>query len=257
MVAKRILVTRPEAQSEPLLKAIAEQGDMPIALPLLKIESIDAAADQVAKQTVIDKVVALANYQHVIFISTNAVQSAWYWIDQYWPQLPVKQTWYAVGQATAKEIQKLHLKVEQAGTAMNSESLLSHQYLQRLDHQKVLIVRGVGGREHLKSVLQARGAQVDYCEVYQRQGVCYDKGVFANILASGVDILTATSAETIQRLLDQAMMDGKQGETLQIPLVIPGQRLVDFAEELGFTHIIKAENAGLQAMLKALKQKKQ
>ncbi|NRB37812.1 MAG: uroporphyrinogen-III synthase [Pseudomonadales bacterium] len=249
---KRILVTRPESQSGPLIKAIAAQGDCPIALPLLVIEAIDGDSPAIELQAIIDKVINLANYQHVIFISTNAVQFSWRWIDQYWPQLPVQQTWYAIGRATAAEIENLDVDVQQSGISMNSEALLSHPLLQQLSSQRVLIVRGQGGREHLKAQLQHRGAQVDYCEVYKRQAVVHKKGILEKMLIDGIDILTLSSAETIQRLLDQAMMDSKQGEILQIPVIVPGRRLFKVATELGFKHIIEAENAGLQAMLKAI-----
>ena len=235
------------------MAAITQQGNIAIALPLLAIAPVDDGADSELKQAVIDKVIDLALYQHVIFISTNAVQCAWHWIDRYWPQLPIAQSWYAIGKATAAEITRLDISVKQAGAAMNSDALLSHADLQNLQQQKVLIVRGQGGREHLKTVLQSRGAQVDYCEVYKRHGVSHEKGVLAAILAEGLDFLTVSSAETIQRLLDQAMIDAIQGEILQIPIVVPGSRLFDVARSSGFTQIVQADNAGLQEMLKALK----
>lgn len=252
----RILVTRPDAQSGPLIEAIQAQGDVAIALPLLKITPIAVEAANAESQAIINRIVNLAQYQHVIYISTNAVKCAWSWIDQYWPQLPAQQTWYAIGQATAAQISALDVPVEQAGVAMNSESLLAHPQLQVLDNQKVLIMRGQGGREYLKKALEARGAAVDYCEVYQRQPILHKSGTLLNIINKGIDFLTLSSAETIQQLLDQAMMDKILEEVLQIPLIVPGKRLNKAAVDKGFVHVFPAENAGLQAMLNVVKKLK-
>lgn len=248
-----ILVTRPAAQNGPLVSAIEATGHHAVILPLLEITAFERQSQPQQCQDITDKVLNLAHYQHVIFISTNAVTTAWQWIDQYWPQLPVGQTWYAIGNVTAAAINALDVDVEQAGTSMNSESLLLHPDLQVLHEQKVLIVRGQGGREHLKTVLQQRGASVDYCEVYARHKLRYQQGELGKILAKGLDLLTVTSAETIQQLLDQAIIDSLQGEILQLPIVVPGERLFEVAKSRGFKQVVQAENAGLKAMLTAIK----
>ena len=245
----RILVTRPQSQSGPLIESIQAQGDEVVAMPLLSIQALTSPA---AKEAIKQRILQLADYQHVIFISTNAVHNAWQWMDMYWPQLPIRQQWYAIGNATADAITALGVEAEQAGVSMNSESLLSHADLQNLDYQKVLIFRGLGGREHLKNALEQRGAQVDYCEVYQRQNVSYEKGYLASILSDKLDILTITSSETIQRLLDQAIIDKVLNNLLQLPLIAPGERLHKIALDEGFQQVYKAENAGLVAMQSAI-----
>ena len=245
----RILVTRPAAQSAPFIASISANGDEAVALPLLAIEPV---TDEVVIEQAKQRILQLADYKHVIFISTNAVHYAWSLIDCYWPQLPVRQQWYAIGKATAGAIHALDIEAEQAGISMNSEALLSHPDLQKIDFEKVLIVRGQGGREHLKVCLQKRGAQVDYCEVYRRQHLRYPQGHLAQPMFEKLDILTITSGETIQQLYDQAIIDGTLEHLLNIPLVAPGERLVKKALANGFQKVYKAENAGLDAMHDAI-----
>lgn len=249
---KRILVTRPEAQSGPLTSAIETQGDVAVALPLLAIIPFTETDAPQACASIRQRIQHLADYQHVIFISTNAVDAGFDWIDRFWPQLPAGQIWYAIGQATAERLRHHTVEAEQAGPAMNSESLLQHPNLQALQQQKVLIVRGDGGRDYLREQLQARGATVDYCDVYQRMPCSYPPGTLKKLLNQGLDFLTVTSTETIQQLLDQAIIDGVQNHITATTLIVPGLRVAAFARQKGFRHICVADNAGVAAMLEAL-----
>ena len=248
----KVLVTRPEAQSGPLMDALTARGDQPVALPLLAIDCFDQGASMDDLSLIKQQVTQLAHYHHVIFISTNAVEAAFYWIDQFWPQLPVLPCWYAIGKATARCLNDHDVAAQEAGLAMNSESLLQLDALQALEHQKVLIVRGKGGREHLREALEGRGAMVDYLEVYQRRSVRYEKGTLSALMQDGLDILTMSSGETIQGLLDQAMIDASCQQMLEIPAVVPGARLEKLARDHGFKHVFTAVNAGLDAMLTAI-----
>ncbi len=252
---QRILVTRPEAQSGPLIAALKAQGDVPVALPLITITAYNEDEHPQQSQQIKNTIQRLDEYQHIICISTNAVNSAWGWIDRYWPQPPTRQNWYAIGEATAATLKQYITDVEQAGKAMNSDSLLAHDKLQSLENQKVLIFRGKGGREYLKTELEKRGAHVDYCEVYKRQAVTYNNGELNKLFIDGLDFLTVTSTETIQLLLDNAMIDGIKREVIQLPLIAPGNRVCKFAKAAGFIHVIEAENAGLTAMLEAINKK--
>jgi uroporphyrinogen-III synthase len=261
-MAKRILVTRPKAQSKPLIDAIAARGDIAVELPLLAIEPIsdvpalnNSAENQQRLANIKTQIAKLAEFQHVIFISTNAAELACYWIDQFWPQLPVGQRWYAIGAATFAVLQR-HYPDSSAlvnnSAAMNSEALLALAELRDVDDDKVLICRGVGGRDYLREQLQSKGAVVEYCELYSRQAVEHEADVFAGICRDGLDYLTASSGETIQKLLEQAMISNIEQQVKKIAIIVPGARVASLAKQLGFEQVIQAENASVAAMLEAI-----
>ena len=253
---KTVLVTRPELQSEGLMQAIDAAGMQPIALPLLAIDAFKDSSSFEQCQRIKSRLSNLAQYQKVIFISTNAVQIGWSWMQRVCgddlASINKSQQYFAIGKATAKRLTERGVSAERAGLAMNSESLLEHSDLAQLDGEKVLIVRGLGGRNHLKEQLQQRGAKVDYCEVYERRRVSYNQQELPRYLQQGLDFLTMSSAETIQQLLEQAMMDGILTEITAIPAIVPGQRLLDYAQSKGFRAVFQAENASVVAMLEAI-----
>lgn len=253
-MSKRILVTRPQAQNASFIKALQEQGHIPLVLPLLAIEIYNENQHLLACNAIKHTIQHLAEYRHLVFISTNAVTAGWMWIDRYWPQLPIDLQWYAIGAATAALLEQHVDTVQHAGSTMNSEGLLALPSLQQLVRQKVLVVRGSGGRDYLKQALEARGAQVDYCEVYQRQTVHYAPGTLAALLHSGVDMLTASSGETLQLLLEQAVNDGIKEYLQKIPIIVPGKRVADLAVAAGFQAVIESVNASVPAMINACHQ---
>lgn len=248
----RILVTRPALQNSQLLEALVEAGHSAIAMPMLRIIEFSVSGQPQECLAIKNQVAKLDEYQHVIFVSTNAAKLGADWIDQYWPQLPMGQRYYAIGKATRAVLAAEDFPVEQSSALMNSEGLLDHEQLQQLEQQRVLIFRGVGGREHLRQTLSSRGARVDYCEVYCRDKISYKNQELRQYLEKQLDILTITSAETIQQLLDHAIIDDIKNEITEIPLVAPGNRLSQLAKELGFKRVVEADNAGLDAMLSAV-----
>lgn len=252
----RVLVTRPLAQNKGLVDALTAAGFCPVIFPLLAIRGFHPGTPN-SFPIIQAQVLRLAEFDKLIFISTNAANLACEWFDAYWPQLP-KQTWLAIGQATAQALRQQDLlglpNVISNNIGMNSESLLSLPQLQgsEIEDQRVLIVRGVGGRETLKQTLQARGASVEYLELYQREPVTHAKGALSAHLTAGLQVLTVTSGESLDKLLEEAIMNNKHAEVVALPLVVPSLRLHEMAKREGFLNPIYAENAGVDAMLNAI-----
>ena len=104
-------------------------------------------------------------YDLVIFVSANAVRFGADMLDQ---RRDLKVA--AVGQATAAALNAAGYRVSlMPSEGADSEALLAMPQLAHMAGQRVLIVRGTGGRELLSEVLTARGAQVQYAEVYTRE----------------------------------------------------------------------------------------
>lgn len=242
---KRILVTRPKQQADNLISLIEQHGGQAIPFPTLEI--LPAENTQALKQQLEN----LKTYQWLIFISANAVNFAVAAnngkIEQF-TQAKIA----AVGKATAKALQAIGLTVDLVPeTGFNSEALLAMQALQQVQNQKILIVRGIGGRETLADELKKRGATVDYCEVYQRQIPVIDTAPTVDLLnQQRLDILTITSSEALQNLL--TMLEPHKGLLMNIPLVVISERIKKTAEAAGFKKIAVSSSPDDAAILNTM-----
>ena len=244
-----VLATRPVQQSEEWQQALEGVGAKVCSVPLLAITALEAEAHQ---QTIKNCILSLDEYASVIFVSQNAVHFAVDWIDRYWPQLPVGINWLAIGSKTAADLQMAGYEVQAASSGMNSEELLALPCLQNPTDKKILICRGLGGRTRLADSLRARGAQVDYCELYERSLPEQAQGQLQS-LDWGADkptVLSVFSGETLNNLL--VTCERLARPCLQLPILVPGQRVAAAAKEAGFATIIESENASVASMLQAL-----
>jgi uroporphyrinogen-III synthase len=252
-----VLITRPEGQSDELLAMIEEAGGIACHFPVMQITALDVEEDSERLQRSRQTVLNLDQYRHIIVISANAAKFGLELIDQYWPQLPLDLHWYAIGQATATALQKSQIAVE-GSTApidtktMNSEALIKHANLQQLHHEKVLIIRGVGGRNYLKEQLLLRGAKVDYLECYQRRKVDRRDGELIQFIRNNaINTLCVNSAESIDYFSD-LLGNGDLTKIQSLPLIVPSARVAAHAEKKGYSFAVTAENAGNAAVAAAL-----
>jgi uroporphyrinogen-III synthase len=193
----------------------------------------------------------LDGYSHVIFISANAVRFGLDWIDSYWPQLPTGLHWYAIGERTASMLSTRGLEPLTPGDEMTSEGLLAVPALQEVRGQRVLIVRGVGGRETLRETLEARGAHVDGLACYRRQPVPLQGGVLNALLEDEqVALVLLSSGEGLAHLT-ALLPHGETTKLQELAVVVPSQRVAESARSLGWQHVLVAGNATDDAMVEA------
>lgn len=246
---KRILQTRPAHQSAGWQQTLADAGAHCDSIPMLAIAPVtDAAAVQAIKNLVLD----FDQFDHAIFVSQNAVQYGFDWLDDYWPQLPQGPRFYAIGAATARAIAAHGPEPERDGEcgSMDSEALLALPPLQSLQGDRVIIFRGQGGRTLIGDTLEQRGARVAYCELYQRL-LPEDARQQLSTYSLTPDAITVHSGETLENL-HQCLLQTRRQDLLAIPLVCPSTRVAARARELGFTGATAAANAGDPAMLSAV-----
>ncbi|MDH5425349.1 MAG: uroporphyrinogen-III synthase [Gammaproteobacteria bacterium] len=238
-----VLVTRPKHQAGSLVQLLEQAGARVLQQPTIAIE----AACHDSQKPVID---ALAQYNWLIFISKNAVEYGLALIAKH-TQISAAQSIAAIGKAT-------HLSLNQHGVGnvcspdqgFNSEALLDSKAFSaaQINQQKILILRGGKGREHLKEVLESRGATVTYLDVYQRQAapLLLRPDEFATL-----DIITVSSQQGLENL--NSLLDTQTLEQIHDKLLItPAERCSQRARELGFIHVEAAANATDNAMLKCI-----
>lgn len=263
----RVIVTRPQKQAELFCARLQELGAGCITVPVLALQPATGTEQvQAIKNIVLD----FDLYQKAIFVSQNAVEFALQWLEDYWPQLPQGIEYFAVGETTAKNLQNYGLSVSaltaSSTGAMNSESLLQAPELQAVEGEKIVIFRGCGGRGQMAEVLRARRAKVTYCELYERtipvQAEQQMRALLSDLYASAArreehQVIALHSGESLQNFMTILAQMRKAGfpygeKILQLPVLVPGQRVAKLAQNAGFVKIIVAENATDAAMIAAL-----
>lgn len=251
MAKPGILVTRPHHQAEGQAERLSGLGLQPVLLPLLEIIPTDesSSAYPLLKSRILD----LDLYHHVIFISANAVQFGMDLIDQYWPQLPVGIEWLAIGQQTAARLSHYGISATPPEQGYDSEALLRLPSLQTLTDQRILIMRGAGGRELLGEQLQARGARVDYADLYQRTAPDYTSAQISSSIGNTVVAAALiTSGEALHNL-DQLQHQQPQLNFIKTALmVVPSSRVARQAKSLGYTRVIVANGPDDRSMAEAV-----
>lgn len=191
-----IVVTRPWQQAETLASLIKRAGGHPILFPLLEIAGLEdySAFDQ----TVAD----LDGYDWAIFISSNAVQQGMTRMLAK-RSLPPNVRFAAIGPTTAAELAKFGVsEVLTPHNRFDSESLLALPEMQDVAGKRVMIFRGVGGREVLANTLKERGAEVRLAECYRRINPSQDVSPLKELWQGGrLHAIVITSSEALRNLI--------------------------------------------------------
>lgn len=241
-----VLVTRPPLQAGNLCRLIEAAGGTAIRFPALDIRPRpDRAATRAA-------VGPIDRYQLIVFVSSNAVR---YGVDLLGQRRDLRIA--AIGGATAQALNAAgHRVAVLPADGSDSEALLQMPELQHLDRQRVLIVRGTGGRELLADTLAVRGAEVVHAEVYERhraEPTAAQVEVLESLWAEGgIHVYTATSTELLENLIDILTPAGK--ELLQnTPLLTGAKRVAEAEARLGIrSPVIMADAPGDASLVAAL-----
>lgn len=200
LAGRGIAITRPIDQAQALSKLITDCGGTAIAFPLLDIAPLTdySACDQALEQ--------FPDCDWAIFISSNAVQHGMPRVAARYPQLPARPRFAAIGPTTAAELGRYGIdEVLMPSGHYDSESLLALPQMQDMRHRRVLVFRGVGGRELLADTLRARGAEVAFAECYRRVNPQHDAGDLPRLWQNGqLHALVVTSSEALRNLLTLA-----------------------------------------------------
>ncbi len=220
-----VLVTRPATQAARLCELITERGGRAYRLPSIEIEPVTPELPPDLGDSV----------DIVIFISRNAVTHGSHVLLRLEGALPEIA---AVGPGTATDLATAGIRVTLGpGSTASSEGLLAVAGLTNVAAKKILIIRGVGGRELLADTLRRRGAEVIYAEVYRR--LCPDHPRHLIAIVDG-----ALSRGQIRFVIANSILGLKNlvgffhaptaGHLLGAELVTGSERVVKEAETLGF-----------------------
>jgi uroporphyrinogen-III synthase len=238
-----IAITRPVDQAKKLAELIRNSGGNPIVFPLIEITALNDYRQFDAIISHIDK------YDWAIFISSNAVQNGMPRIIKQTAKLgiPSNLKFAAIGPVTANELKNFSVKdVLIPQNRFDSESLLELPEMHHVEGKKILLVRGVGGRDVLAETLRERGAQVTFAECYQRTNPQTNCDLLAQLYNEHrLQGIVITSSEAMRHLLDLA---GDTDWLKNIILFVNHARIAELPMQLGLK-VTVANAAGDEAML--------
>jgi len=232
LAGHHILVTRPPLQALALTALIEAAGGQVMALPTLDTRPV---APDTTGRAALD---ALPGYDLAIFISANAVQHARAWA---WPW-PAAVPAYAVGTATAAALRSADVaRVCVPVDGADSEALLRMPALVNAQGKRIVIFRGLGGREVLARSLGARGARVDYVECYERFIPPVEPASVIALCQEG--LLHAVCISSAQGLENLTQIVGPAGWAClrALPHFVIHPRIMERARALGVTEVITCD----------------
>lgn len=244
LTGRNIVITRPLGQANRLSSLIQEAGGNVHLFPLLEIVPLTDY------QKFDEKITQLNQVDWAIFISSNAVQNSLPRVIEKLGTVPGKLKFAAIGPKTAADLAEFGIQnTLTPQDRFDSEALLALPEMQQVKNQKVLIFRGIGGREVLAETLKQRGAIVEFAESYQRINPQKDLNTLEELTKQHkLDAIVVTSSEAMRYLLDM----GKDATWLKnIKLCVNHARIAEEADALGFRAFV-AETSGDEAMLNCL-----
>ena len=237
-----ILNTRPAHQQSELTAMLEADGARVLSFPVIRIVASGAAAPD------------FASYDILLFVSRNAVDHG---LDlARGLAFPATMQFGVIGSATRAALLE---RIGDPGERLiqsepyNSEALLEAPALQQVAGKRILILRGQAGRNLLGDELGARGARVDYCEVYRRELPERDPAAFARLVSAAFPTLVVlTSNEGMHNLFE--LVDAAEAERLRaIPWLLISERMRESALKLGHNApIVIAESASDDGIRKTI-----
>jgi len=230
-------VVRPLREKDAFLALLKQSGAIVTHTPIMQIAPISQT------ESIKPLILKFDQFDLGIFISANAAEIGLQWLDKYWTRLPIEPQIFAVGQQTAEILTGFGLEAICPQSQQNTEGLLELEQLQRLEGKSMIIFRGGGGRRTLGDTLQQRGANVTYCELYDRVIEPLNLAL-ALRQAQDTDCLITHSGEILRAMAESA--------ALAVPVVVPSERVANMAQDLGYQTVVVAENALPTSMYKAV-----
>ena len=251
----QFLITRSEPHATQLAQQLTELGVSSTFAELMTIEPQPLSGSQRSHLLNLDL------FDTIICVSANAAKTLAEFIDQYWPQLPVDLNWIAIGQATAntlaEHIPELSTSEIILPNGTDSEALLALPQLEQAKGKKVLLAKGVGGRDLIQQALTEAGATVTELELYKRTPAFQSSTSLVDALNQQPDFIQIASGDAffcLLALLKQQQQD-KKLITQQTGLwLVPSQRVSSILQEHGIPshQVAVCDGASNQAIISFL-----
>jgi uroporphyrinogen-III synthase len=239
-----IVITRPQAQARKLSELVTAEAGAVHLFPLIEIAPL---SDYATFDATLDE---LKDHDWAIFISSNAVENGMPRMHSRYGTLPSKLKFAAIGPVTAAGLSQHGIaETLTPQDRFDSEALLALPEMQAMAGKKVMIFRGVGGRELLAERLRARGALVTFAECYRRINPQANADSLRALWQNKqLHALVVTSSEAMRHLLELA---GKDAWLADTPVCVNHARIGELGAQHGLMTAV-ADAPGDEAMLACL-----
>jgi len=197
----RIAITRAPSQSPELRSRLESLGAEVSDLPVISIQPPDNPAP-------LDAAIArLAEYDWIVFTSANGVRFFMDRLDRSRHDLrSLRARICAIGPATRRALEGLHLKVDLMPDEFVAEALVAAFAQHDLQGKRILLPRAAVARDVIPAELTRLGAQVDVVEAYRNvpppDAAARVRAVFSG--SHRPDWITFTSSSTVTNFIEIA-----------------------------------------------------
>jgi len=186
---KRVVITRPGEQSESFARALRACGAQPILAPTIAIRPL---GDMAPLDREIDR---LASYSWIVFTSQNGVDAFFARLQYRHAEAAIQAAKLAaIGERTAARLQGHGARVEVVAETFVNEELGRAILSRAFAGERLLLVRGLRGRDVLPKMLEPKGIEVTVLPVYETV-TAFDPRFAQKV--RGANALTFTSASTV------------------------------------------------------------
>ncbi|MCD6424082.1 MAG: uroporphyrinogen-III synthase [Anaerolineales bacterium] len=244
---KKVVVTRPEAQSQRFVEMLANLGANPICLPVIEISPV---ADPQELDVVLKR---LDRYDWLVLTSINGVAAVWERFDALNVQsLPKMLKTACIGPKTAASLNEKGYQADFVPEEYIAEAILPG--LGDLEGLNVLLARADIARPDLPEAIRAGGGIADDICAYRTIPAKPNRKSIEAV-AVGVDLLIFTSPSTVENFFQIIISEGLD------PLNLPGDPIVGCigpitakaAEKKGYQAKIIPGEYTIEGLLKAIK----
>ena len=231
---KRVVLTRQVKDSQALALQLRERAVETLQFPLMAIEplSVDRQPPLSAEHGV----------TVLVFTSSNAVQYGLSAIRDLASEDAC--TVIAVGKRTLEALQSESIDAI-TPEREDSEGILELPIFQDAIIDRVIVIKGEGGRDLLQRTLIDRGVTVIDLNCYRRYWPAVDLDKLDQFLEDGAALIHVASGEAVVRLTDLVSTAVQR----QSSLVVPSGRVAHQARALGWHKVEEAEGAGDAAFI--------
>ncbi|HVF09860.1 MAG TPA: uroporphyrinogen-III C-methyltransferase [Abditibacteriaceae bacterium] len=244
-----IIVTRAREQASGLVEGLQNRGARVMQCPTIRVEDLEEYSALDAA------IVALHEFDWIVFTSTNAVEKFWQRLRAHRLDARAMSTTClaAIGPATAAALTGYGLVADLVPASAISESVAEGLLACCVEGQRVLIVRALESREVLETKLRQAGVHVTAAPCYRTVPDDSNAAEARAALSAGlVSWVTFTSSSTVKNFVDAVGAEIIEQARANFGVACIGPVTARTAEACGLIPDAVAPEASVESLIEIL-----